>query len=327
MSSRITRMCAVALLSVTAACSTVQTPSPADPLEGFNRSVDSFNYALDSAIIRPIAKGYEAVLPEQIRGCVGNFFSNIGDIFIAVNNALQGKPMDALSDVCRFGVNTTVGMVGLFDVASDLGLPKHNEDFGQTFGRWGAGPGPYLVLPFFGPSSVRDGIGLVFDVATNPLGNVHDIPVRNSLMVTRTVDKRAELLPATDTVDQIALDRYSFVRDAFLARRLNQVYDGSPPEAPRQPQVNSGSSSFYVMGDPAGKATPWERLNPTLINAPSLVPAPMVGGRTAQVLGMTQAGKPQSAVDKAGVVANPVVAPAARATSVTKKDLTALLDR
>ncbi|MFN7834924.1 MAG: VacJ family lipoprotein [Burkholderiaceae bacterium] len=236
------RWLAIALsCAVLAACSTVQTPSRGDPFEGFNRSIETFNYDVDRAVFKPVAKGYQAVIPAPVRGCVSNFFGNIGDIFIGVNNILQGKIKNGVSDLCRFGVNTTVGIVGLFDVASELGLPKHNEDFGQTFGRWGAGPGPYLVLPFFGPSSIRDGVGLVFDTTTNPLQYVVEPSgVRYGLWGLRVIDKRAELLKASDTVDQFALDRYSFIRDAYLARRRTLVYDGNPPQEAISPEDESG---------------------------------------------------------------------------------------
>ena len=229
MGNLLIRCVAVGLVGLTTACSTVQTPSPSDPLEGFNRSVYKFNDVLDKAIVRPVAKGYQAALPDPVRGVIGNFFGNVGDVFIAVNNGLQGKPKDALSDAGRVVVNSTLGIVGLFDVATRLGLEKHDEDFGQTFGTWGVGTGPYLVLPFFGPSNVRDLFGLGFDTVTNPVGNVSDVAVRNSLSGTRLVDKRANLLEATDTLEKIALDPYSFVRDAYLARRQNLVYDGNPP--------------------------------------------------------------------------------------------------
>jgi len=282
MGSSVIRLLSVTVLCATAACSTVQTPSPADPLEGFNRSVDSFNTVLDNAVIKPVAQGYQAAIPAPVRGCVSNFFGNIGDIFIAVNNALQGKVKDAASDVCRVGVNTTVGIFGLFDVASEIGLTKHNEDFGQTFGRWGADSGPYLVLPFFGPSSLRDGVGLVLDVAANPMRNINDIPVRNSLMATRIVDKRAELLEASDVVDQFAFDKYSFIRDAYLARRKNLVYDGNPPiEKQEEPMVSN--EPVFILGKPADRRSPWAQLEPVVARNAMYTPR-LVGSRAAFAL-------------------------------------------
>lgn len=234
------------VLVAAAACSTVQTPSTADPYESMNRSVFTFNDALDRAIVKPVAKGYQAALPSPVRGCITNFFSNVGDVFIGINNLLQGKVKDAGGDFCRVALNSTVGILGLFDVATDLGLPKHNEDFGQTFGRWGADAGPYLVLPVFGPSSVRDGAGFVMDSLTNPLRQVDDTAVRNSLVGTRIVDQRSELLSTTDTVDSLALDRYSFVRDAYLARRRSLVFDGNPPPQPVENFDDEANSSDDV---------------------------------------------------------------------------------
>ena len=287
-----TRLFLLSLISATAACSTVQTPSPADPYEGFNRTIESLNYSLDKAIIKPVARGYQAALPEQIRGCVSNFFSNISDVFIAVNNALQGKGKDALSDLCRVGINTTIGMVGLFDVASDLGFEKHNEDFGQTFGRWGAASGPYLVLPFFGPSTIRDGIGFGFDMATNPLGNVSDVPLRNSLTGTRIVDTRANYLEATDTVDKIALDRYSFVRDAFLARRQSLVYDGNPPRKKTSALDDEFLSQSNAKPMDSTATSPWTDLEPVSAQSSGLKTVELpVGERSAQLLGVNIQGK------------------------------------
>jgi phospholipid-binding lipoprotein MlaA len=144
---------------------------------------------------------------------------------------LQAKPGDALENTGRFLINTTVGIYGVFDVATHLGLQRHSEDLGQTLGRWGVGTGPYLVLPLFGPSNVRDGLGLSVDSQANLINQVSSIPERNTLYVTRVVDLRAQLLPITDQVDKVALDKYSFTRDAYLQKRLNDVYDGDPPQA------------------------------------------------------------------------------------------------
>ncbi len=162
---------------------------------------------------------------------VSNFFGNLRDLWSAVNSALQAKPGPALQDTGRFLVNSTIGIYGLFDLATPLGLERHSEDLGQTLGRWGVGTGPYVVLPFFGPSTVRDAIGLVGDSKASLLNRVSDIPERNALYATRVVDVRVKLLPITDQVDRVALDKYTFTRDAYLQKRLNDVYDGDPPEA------------------------------------------------------------------------------------------------
>ncbi len=218
----------MALASVVG-CSTVRAPSPADPYEGFNRSVDAFNQRLDQVLIKPVARSYVSVVPEVARTGVNNFFSNIGDVLTSVNNLLQGKPKAAASDLGRFVINSTVGVLGLFDVASDVGLNKHSEDFGQTLGRWGVNAGPYLVLPLFGPSSARDAAGFVLTTQIDPVSQIDNAATRNALTGTRLVDRRAELLELTDSIEGVSLDAYAFVRDAYLARRRNQVYDGDPP--------------------------------------------------------------------------------------------------
>ena len=216
------------VLGAVSGCATTSN-NPRDPLEGFNRAMFSFNDALDGAIIKPVAQGYQSVLPPLIRAGVSNFFSNVDDIWEAVNNALQGKIDEALQDVMRFAVNTVMGLGGVLDIASDMGLQKHNEDFGQTLGKWGIGSGPYLVLPFVGPSSLRDGGGLLVDWRYDPFFHVSNIPVRNTLLALRTIDTRADLLGATDVLEQAALDKYTFVRDAFFQYRRSQIYDGNAP--------------------------------------------------------------------------------------------------
>lgn len=218
---------AAAAVGLLGGCAT--SGSTKDPAEGFNRAVFAFNEGLDTVLIKPVAKGYDTAMPLPARAGVSNFFSNIADIFIGVNNLLQGKPGEAASDGGRFLVNSTVGILGFFDIASEMGIDKHNEDFGQTFGRWGAGPGAYVVLPFFGPRDVRDTGGLVLDLATDPVGYVGHVPTRNSLTAVRIVDQRAALLPADKVIEEAALDKYSYIRDAYLQRRQNLVYDGNPP--------------------------------------------------------------------------------------------------
>lgn len=206
------------------------TGNPKDPIEGFNRAMFGFNEGLDKVIIKPVAKGYDAVLPQPVQTGVANFFSNIADVFIGVNNLLQGKPIQAVSDGGRFLVNTTIGIVGIFDPASHLGLEKHDEDFGQTFGRWGVGDGAYIVLPVFGPRTARDTVGLGFDVYADPVANVSHVPTRNTLLVVRTISDRADLLKADKIIEEAALDKYSYIRDAYLQRRRSLIYDGNPPK-------------------------------------------------------------------------------------------------
>ncbi|MDI6751046.1 MAG: VacJ family lipoprotein [Rhodocyclaceae bacterium] len=203
--------------------------NPKDPIEGFNRAMFAFNDGLDTVLIKPVAKGYDAVLPAPVRTGVTNFFGNIADLFIGVNNLLQGKPDQALSDFGRVVINSTIGILGLFDVATEAGLEKHEEDFGQTFGRWGVGDGAYVVIPFFGPRTVRDTVGLVLDVKADPVANLSDVATRNSLLALRVIDNRADLLPADKVIEEAALDKYSYIRDGYLQRRRNLIHDGNPP--------------------------------------------------------------------------------------------------
>jgi phospholipid-binding lipoprotein MlaA len=201
-----------------------------DPWESFNRKMFSFNDSLDQAVLKPVARTYVEVTPQFIRKGVSNFFGNLRDLWSAANSALQAKPGPALENTGRFLINTTIGIYGLFDWATPLGLERHSEDLGQTLGWWGVSSGPYLVLPVFGPSTVRDGLGLVGDSQASIISHVSDISHRNTLYAGRLVDLRAQLLPITDQVDRVALDKYTFTRDAYLQKRLNDIYDGDPPD-------------------------------------------------------------------------------------------------
>jgi len=203
---------------------------PRDPLEPLNRGIYQFNDAVDRGIMKPVAKGYKAVLPQPVRTGVGNFFSNLDDVVVLFNDLLQFKFGQAASDFSRLVWNTSVGILGLIDVATPMDLPKHNEDFGQTLGRWGVGNGPYLVLPLLGPSNLRDTVGLVVDYRVDPVYQQDDMADRNTAVVLRAIHKRSVLLGAEDVVQEGALDPYSFVRDAYLDRRRNLVYDGKPPK-------------------------------------------------------------------------------------------------
>ena len=219
----------IAVVFLLGGCASAPDADPRDPWEGFNRGVYKFNDVVDEAVATPVATAYRDVVHVQIRDRVRNFFSNIGDVFIGVNNVLQGKLFEGFEDFMRVTFNTTLGLLGIHDVASDMGIEKHNEDFGQTFGWWGAGDGPYLVLPILGSSTVRDGFGTALDLATDPLGEVRPINLRNSLVVLRLTGARADLLEASRILEQAALDRYVFQRDAYLQRRRSLVYDGRPP--------------------------------------------------------------------------------------------------
>lgn len=218
--------------------------SPGDPFEGYNRAMFGFNDGVDKAIIKPLASGYKTVMPEFARTGVTNFFANLGDLWIGINNILQGKVGAGVSDFGRFAMNSTAGILGLIDVASNAGLEKHNEDFGQTLGRWGVGSGAYVVLPILGPSSVRDGLSLLaVDWRGDPLWYVNNIPARNELIGVRLVDNRANLLDVSRLAEEAALDHYAYVRDAFLQRRRSLIYDGDAPAEPDPDKTSKSGES------------------------------------------------------------------------------------
>jgi phospholipid-binding lipoprotein MlaA len=218
----------VALATLLTGCATTNGDAR-DPLEGLNRKVYAFNDKVDSWVLRPVATGYRDWVPGELRDRVRNFFGNIADPLIGVNNMLQGKFEDGFLDWMRFGFNSTFGLFGLHDIASDMGYEKHNEDFGQTFGRWGAGTGPYLVLPLLGSSNVRDGLGSALDFYFDPLGEVRPYRVEYGLWATRVVQTRADLLDASRILEEASLDKYVFQRDAYLQRRRSLIHDGQPP--------------------------------------------------------------------------------------------------
>jgi len=220
---------ATVLLAVVLMAGCATGKDPRDPFEGFNRGVYTFNDELDKAILRPTAEAYRVILPQFVRSSVSNFFSNINDIVVALNNLLQGKFTAAYSDLGRVAINSTIGVLGLFDVASEAGIEKHDEDFGQTLGRWGVAEGPYIMLPFFGPSTGRDTVGRVGDYFSDPVSYVDPTRNRNQLWGTRVVSRRAELLDASTVLQTAALDPYEFVRDAYLQRRRSLIHDGNPP--------------------------------------------------------------------------------------------------
>jgi phospholipid-binding lipoprotein MlaA len=232
--NRVTKLLlAVATMLTFVGCASTSSPN-ADPWEGFNRGSFAVNEAIDKAVLTPAAKGYQAITPKFVRSGVSNAFGNVDDVGTGVNNLLQGKPGSALSDFGRVLVNSTLGILGLFDVASPMGLGKNNEDFGQTLGKWGVGSGPYVVLPLLGPSTLRDSVGRVSDRYSSYSRYVEHIPTRNSLLGLDIIHIRAELLAAGKTLEEASLDKYQFLRDAFLQRRLSQVYDGKVPPALRE---------------------------------------------------------------------------------------------
>lgn len=223
------RWLAVVAVASLAGCATGADRDPRDPLEPWNRAVYKFNDKVDQVVAKPVATAYQRVVPGEIRDRVRNFFANLADPFIGVNSFLQGKVEDGITDWARFVFNSTFGLFGIHDVATQMGLEKHNEDFGQTFGRWGAGPGPYLVLPFLGSSDLRDGIGTGLDIYTDPLAEVRPYHLEYALWGLRLTQTRADLLEASRILEEAALDKYTFQRDAYLQRRRSLVYDGRPP--------------------------------------------------------------------------------------------------
>ena len=202
---------------------------PADPLEPFNRSVFAFNDQLDRAIIKPVAVVYRDVTPSLVRRGVTNFFNNIADVWSLANNVLQLHATDAADTLFRVTVNTFWGLGGVFDVASEMQIPRHTEDFGQTLGTWGVAPGPYLVLPVLGPSTVRDAAGTLVDLNGNLISRANDVPVRNSLNALGAVNLRSNFLATGDVLDGAALDKYSFTREVYLQRRRSLI-DSEKPE-------------------------------------------------------------------------------------------------
>ena len=222
-------MGAAAVLALMAGCASGPRANPADPFEPFNRSVFRFNDGVDEAILRPVATAYRDKLPLLVRTGVNNFFGNLGDVWNFTNSVLQLRLQASAENFMRFNVNTLFGLGGLLDIATEAGIERRNEDFGQTLGRWGVPPGPYLVLPLLGPSTVRDASVLPIDRYGDPVTYIDSGVVRGSLSALRVIDARSNFLRASKLLDDAALDKYSFTRDAHLQRRLNDVYDGNPP--------------------------------------------------------------------------------------------------
>ena len=211
-------------------CASAPTANPKDPWESMNRSVASFNDKVDDNVLKPVATGYRNVVPDLVQTGVRNVFNNFADMWSTVNNLLQLKPLNTAESLGRVVVNTVFGIYGIFDVATYIKLERHPEDFGQTLGYWGVPNGPYLVLPLFGPSTLRDGASLPVDFAVSPTQYINDIPTRNQVFALRLVSKRAELLKSGNMLEEASIDKYSFTRDAYLQYRRSQIYDGNPPD-------------------------------------------------------------------------------------------------
>jgi len=250
---------------------TVAQPQPAnraDPWENWNRKVYGFNTAIDDAVVRPVAEFYTNVVPQPVRTGVTNFFGNFADAWSAVNNLLQGKLADTGQDLARVGTNTIFGLGGIFDVATDLGIDPQREDFGQTLGRWGVPAGPYVVWPLFGPSTLRDSAALPLDRYWGPALVFADERTQYILAAFGLVNERANLLPATRMLDGLALDKYVFVRDAYLQRRRSLVYDGNEP---------ADEDDFEPDPEPEPEATPAPAAEPASAPAAADPPAPAPG--------------------------------------------------
>lgn len=233
---RFASLAAAALLLALVGCATGPNANPKDPLEPLNRSVSSFNDGVDRVILKPVATAYVAVTPSPVRTGVTNFFGNLQDAWTTVNSILQLRPLKALESLTRFGVNTFFGFGGVLDIASEMRLQKHNEDLGKTLGRWGVPSGPYVVLPLFGPSTLRDSLTIVAESQYDPVSQITPAAARNATTVVRVVNTRANFLRLGNLLDDVALDKYSFTRDAFLAKRNADVARSAEKELDDEPE-------------------------------------------------------------------------------------------
>jgi phospholipid-binding lipoprotein MlaA len=232
---RIARECVVALAALSLLAGCAMGPARDDPFEPFNRAMYAVHEPIDTHVVRPFIDAYTKYTPAPVRMAISNFFNNIDDLFSAINDGLQGKPDKMGNDLGRVVINSGLGLGGLIDIASQAGVERGNEDFGQTFGVWGMGQGPYLFIPLFGPTTVRDGSGWIVRLYLGPTGYIPDVPARNTLYGLGVIDTRYQAQDAVTFVDEAALDRYAFIRRAYLQRRLYQVYDGNvPPQKEEQ---------------------------------------------------------------------------------------------
>jgi phospholipid-binding lipoprotein MlaA len=254
------RLMPLVLAAFLSGCATAGDPR--DPFEAFNRDMFAFNQALDHDLIKPAAENYRAVVPEPAQRGIRNFFNNLNDVIVFVNQVLQLKWRGAIDTLGRVTFNTTAGVLGFFDLATEHGVVKADEDFGQTLGYWGVPAGPYIVLPLFGPSSGRDTVGLVGDLYTSPLFWSDETALNWSLATVRVIQIRADLLDAESVLEKAAVDRYVFVRDAFLQRRLYLIHDGNPPrtledfEDPEPEPRRSGAPAPYATPGPMPPEAP-----------------------------------------------------------------------
>jgi phospholipid-binding lipoprotein MlaA len=231
---------AVLLVAAMSGCATTRN-NPVDPFEGFNRAVFSFNDGLDRVALKPVATVYQKVLPSFVQTGIGNFFGNLADVWTSVNNLLQGKVESGLNDMMRVVVNSTLGLGGVLDIGSEAGLQKHKEDFGQTLGVWGVKSGPYVVLPLLGSSTLRDTLATPIDFAGDPVSYAESSRGRIAANVLRVVDARANALGASSLVEDAAIDRYEFIRDAYLQRRESKIHDGESGPRKKDSLTNNES--------------------------------------------------------------------------------------
>ncbi|MGO4327040.1 VacJ family lipoprotein [Cupriavidus sp. 2TAF22] len=257
---------AAAAALLMAGCATGPTANPKDPIEPFNREVSRINEDFDKGVLKPVGQLYADFIPSPVRTAIDNAFSNVSDVYSAVNNLLQGKPARAAEDTMRVAINSVLGLGGLIDIATPAGLPKYKEDFGQTLGVWGVPSGPYLVLPLFGPSTVRDTVGMLVDRQMDPLAYLDPVWARNTLTGVRIVSTRASLLGASNLIEEAALDKYTFLRDAYLQRREYQIYDGNPPQSEEE-------------GEPSAPPADSQQENQSLPTPPVQMPGGIRFGR------------------------------------------------
>lgn len=230
------RAALAALVLLTTGCAARGDVASRDPFERWNRGVSEFNDNIDSVVLKPVAVAYREVTPPTVRTGVSNFFGNLGDFWSFVNSALQFKWQNAAENLMRVNVNTFFGLGGILDVASEMNIDRHREDFGQTLGRWGVPAGPYLVLPLLGPSTLRDTLALPVDRRGDPVQDINPQASRNATYLLRAVDARSNLLRASAVLDEAALDKYSFTRDAYLQRRRAELFDGNAPDPAEPPE-------------------------------------------------------------------------------------------
>jgi phospholipid-binding lipoprotein MlaA len=226
----ILRLCLAALLLALVGCASTSGGNPLDPFEATNRKIDAFNESVDQAVLKPVAKTYQDYTPNLLQTTVKNFFGNLRDVWSVVNNGLQLKPKETLETGARVVVNSTIGLYGLIDVGTHMGLQRYTADFGQTLGYWGMPAGPYVVIPLLGPSTARDTAALLVDRHGDPWGQINPVASRNQGIALRLVDKRAQFLGMDDRLNEVALDKYSFVRDAYLQKRRAAVRRGPPSD-------------------------------------------------------------------------------------------------